>query len=158
MNIITCGMNDKVSYLELKKATLYFGRQLMTRRLGDALTIVVRSACDYDMHGSTIWLDDNLRPRKFSVIIKGSLSKRKQLITLAHEMVHVKQFAKGELKQMLRDNSMKWNGIPIARDMKYIERPWEIEAYGREMKLYESWREYRKDQKLKFSHLTSSFG
>ena len=75
-----------------------------------------------------------------------------KLHTLAHEMVHVKQYAKGEMDGILhKDGFQKWtggefklnprvtpakvdNGV-IASKWDYYYLPWEIEAYGLEVGL-----------------------
>jgi hypothetical protein len=45
---------------------------------------------------------------------------------LCHEMVHVKQYLRGELKY-LRGKEL-WKGRDCT-DMEYMEQPWEKEAY-----------------------------
>ena len=57
--------------------------------------------------------------------------------TLAHELVHAKQYVLKELSY--REVGMVWKGIPtgyiIGKDMdwmEYYDLEWEIEAYGRE--------------------------
>ena len=54
------------------------------------------------------------------------------LKTLAHEIVHVKQYVLGELKY--RDAGLLYKGInhEAMNLMDYFELPYEIEAYGRE--------------------------
>ena len=54
------------------------------------------------------------------------------LKTLAHEIVHVKQYVLGELKY--RDVGLLYKGINHGEItlMEYFELPYEIEAYGRE--------------------------
>ena len=54
------------------------------------------------------------------------------LKTLAHELVHVKQYVMGELRW--RDAGLLYKGINHSPDnlMEYFELPYEIEAYGRE--------------------------
>jgi hypothetical protein len=53
-------------------------------------------------------------------------------------MVHLKQYAKGEMKDIWRPVRMvKWQGEKyLHEEMDYWECPWEIEAYGREKGLY----------------------
>ena len=59
------------------------------------------------------------------------------LTVLAHEMVHVKQYAKGEMKDYIRMKSVKFQGkIYNDEEMDYWDHPWEIEAHGREKGLY----------------------
>ena len=52
--------------------------------------------------------------------------------TLAHEMVHAKQYIRGELNGY----NFSWKGRK-PRNYKYENAPWEKEAYGREKELYE---------------------
>lgn len=56
--------------------------------------------------------------------------------TLAHEMIHVKQFAKGQLREgkVIRGvQTWVWCGKPVKK--KYHTQPWEIEAYSKEIDL-----------------------
>ena len=54
------------------------------------------------------------------------------LKTLAHEIVHVKQYVLGELRS--RDVGLVYKGInhEAMNLMEYFKLPYEIEAYGRE--------------------------
>jgi len=63
------------------------------------------------------------------VLIKPQ-SLEKMGITLAHEMVHVKQIAKGYLKTM--NGVSYWRGRRYNRRTKYLNRPWEIEAFAKQ--------------------------
>lgn len=63
------------------------------------------------------------------------------LQTLAHEMVHVKQFATGELRLLAsKGRAARWNNVPWKNNRDemdyYYDSPWEIEAFGRERGLY----------------------
>lgn len=55
-------------------------------------------------------------------------------ITLAHEMVHVKQLARG----ILRTNQGKkyWRGQFYSNRTKYMNRPWELEAFAKQEILF----------------------
>lgn len=63
------------------------------------------------------------------VLIKPS-SLEKMGVTLAHEMVHVKQLAKGTLKTV-RGVSY-WKGKRYSKRTKYLDQPWEIEAFSKQ--------------------------
>lgn len=54
--------------------------------------------------------------------------------TLAHEMVHVKQFAKGQLQS--EDGKNYWMGKRVTRRVKYLDQPWEVEAFQRQEILF----------------------
>lgn len=55
-------------------------------------------------------------------------------VTLAHEMVHVKQMARGKLRPVKGFNI--WNGKKYANKTKYLDRPWEIEAFSKQELLF----------------------
>lgn len=54
--------------------------------------------------------------------------------TLAHEMVHLKQFIKKELRHTKAGN-LTWKG-KRAKGAKWADRPWEIEAMQKEVILH----------------------
>jgi hypothetical protein len=90
--------------------------------------------------GTCMWEDTNDRPRMFVIEASSSVNMRTLLITVAHEMVHVKQFARNEQKHMLMANKVKWMGKTVDIDrVDYWELPWEIEAHGRETGLFINW-------------------
>lgn len=53
--------------------------------------------------------------------------------TVAHEMIHIKQMAKGKLRYEMKGKKEKviWCGKDMS-DMPYYDRPWEIEAFGKQ--------------------------
>ena len=71
--------------------------------------------------------------RTFELEIDKSQSLRALLETVAHEMVHVKQYARRELNP----NKEVWMGKTYnPKDVNYWDLPWEIEAHGREVGLF----------------------
>lgn len=75
--------------------------------------------------------------REFVIKIDTSLPIEIFLSSLMHEMIHVKQYAKGELGVYARDPSFsRWKGEKINREkLSYYDEPWEIEAHGYEVGL-----------------------
>lgn len=65
------------------------------------------------------------------VIIKPNKRLKEIACTLAHEMVHVKQMAKGQLKGG-GDGTQIWMGKRYPADTPYLDRPWEIDAYAKQ--------------------------
>ena len=55
-------------------------------------------------------------------------------VTLAHEMVHVKQLAKGTLKAC--GGTKWWCGKKYGKGTKYLDMPWEIDAFARQELLF----------------------
>jgi hypothetical protein len=54
--------------------------------------------------------------------------------TLAHEMVHVRQLAKGILKA--EGGTKWWRGKKYTKRTKYLDMPWEIDAFARQELLF----------------------
>ena len=59
------------------------------------------------------------------------LTMESMMKTLAHELVHAKQYLRGELNGY----NLAWKGRK-PRNYKYENAPWEKEAYGREDELF----------------------
>ncbi len=75
------------------------------------------------------------KPDSFVVEINRSLPTEDKLKTLAHEMVHIKQFSCGYLNESMT----KWRGKKVdVYSFDYDELPWEIEAESYGLNLYES--------------------
>ena len=69
----------------------------------------------------------------FEMEICHTMSLRKKLLTIAHEMVHVKQFLRKELSL----DGMHWKGEEMKKLDDPFEPPSEIEAYAREKVLFQ---------------------
>jgi Zn-dependent peptidase ImmA (M78 family) len=66
-----------------------------------------------------------------SMVIINSTRRLSEIIrTVAHELVHVKQHAKGQLKQS--DNHYIWMGKKIPKTVAYLDMPWEKEAFAKQ--------------------------
>ena len=75
----------------------------------------------------------------FEIQLDKGMSLRKKLLSLAHEMVHVKQFTRKELQHSDSINKQLWRGKKYNTKNRYYDLPWEIEAYGREFGLFTMW-------------------
>jgi len=119
----------------------------------------------YDYEGEAL-IEEGTRtknPRNFKIVIDPYRIEKddwgrelnysewvcKILRTLAHELVHVKQYLVGDLSW--RDKGMLWGGEVFAPEYltEQLKTPYEIEAYGREKGLLISffikWKEIEKE-------------
>ena len=88
--------------------------------------------------------------RTFEIELDRTLSQRKLLETLAHEMVHVKQYARRELHPV----HQTWCGKTYNTDkVSYWDLTWEIEAHGREIGLFVRWAEANNLGHLKWTQI-----
>jgi hypothetical protein len=130
---------------KLQKRAIYevtdFVLNRLCPRLNDKMTIVYKGSDDllvkHSIEADVDSCDYGDRyPRDFIIRIDTSLSLKSFVETIMHELVHVKQFARGELKQ-INGRFNKWNKEKYdLNKIDYWELPWEIEAYGRTPGLY----------------------
>lgn len=78
--------------------------------------------------------DEN--PRSFLIEVQSRLNEKDYLTTLCHEMWHVYQFVKGDLK--IKSSKTYYKGVSM-EDIDYSEQPFELEAYQKENKLYQEY-------------------
>lgn len=77
--------------------------------------------------------DDDDTVLNFALQIDSAMNMAAILLALAHECVHIKQYAKQELKETGNWNISIFRGETYdLKKVKYFDAPWEIEAYGRE--------------------------
>ena len=111
------------------------------------LDITVKLCKPNKAMGYCLELDTN---REFELEIDKTQSLRKMLETVAHEMVHVKQFARRELHPA----TDVWYGKTYnPKKMSYWDLPWEIEAHGRECGLFVRWAEKNKHAEKKWTQV-----
>lgn len=121
-----------------------YAERLMGKRLMKTLFIKIdlhRTLLSKDgMEGSCIWDEwDDLKktPRDFHIELDSTINIREILINLAHEMVHVKQWVKGEMYEYANPNEVRWMKKKYdMNDMDYYDYPWEIDAFGRQLGLF----------------------
>ena len=138
MNVSVRNAKDRTLVYLLKLAAESFAKNLMSPQLSKNLSIkiIIRENldaggfCDYEITG-----DSN--PREFNIEILRTRKKINMFKVLAHEMVHVKQHAKGEAKDKIKKDKYitLWFGEKYDDDTSYWDQPWEIEAYGLENSL-----------------------
>lgn len=142
LNIRQFGEPTRVAPELARMALRYYSERLMSKRLCSNISVrllykkgllknnLLEACC--------VCEDDDNRPREFTITADADLSKRKLLMSLAHEMIHVKQYATGQLKYYLRGPARcQWLGKPVNDDsIPYPDLPWEREAWTKEVDLY----------------------
>lgn len=141
MYIKTRGKPTKVTIKFCKEAIQYFAKFLLKDQKYHEVTITIDfnknnlqkksdfASCEYFWTGKPV--------KEFTIVINENLGKLTMLKSLAHEMVHVKQYVYGELKDYLKVNKISWKGQDFHhKDIDYWLSPWEVEAHGIERGLY----------------------
>ena len=133
LSIINCP--DKGRFRPfVKRAAIFYAEYLMTKSMLENIHLRIKfdkklEVCGY---ASVEEYDFGRKPREFLIEINPHIGAREILDTLAHEMVHVKQYAYSETNESLT----RWKGQYISDDVDYYDQPWEVEAYGMAVGLF----------------------
>lgn len=123
-----------------------------TQNLQVTIQLIPNLSAKHGVEGDCLPIDDECTPPKdFLVRIDSTLPLRSMLSTVAHELVHVKQFSRGELYDSTVKDRTRWQGEWLKRTPDYYDLPWEIEAYGREVGLFVRWAEEKGYAKQKWT-------
>jgi len=136
---------DKQHIKMLRSLSEFVINKFFTKPKQNKLNILVSFEKDLfertNQYANCIWEDEHYRPFDFSIQIDPNQKIQLLLNSLAHELVHVKQWAKGEFYQLQRERSVyKFNGQKFdTTKIDYWDTPWEIEAHGRAIGLVVQW-------------------
>lgn len=88
--------------------------------------------------------DDPPNPKRFLIVLAATedMSKRDFIMALAHEMVHLKQYALNQMRDVQDKKITIFHKKKYSFDMEYWDQPWEIEAYGMERGLLHRYAEH----------------
>jgi len=111
--------------------------QLGLTRSRRAVLIKVTDEIEEGMQGATLNIDV---ADCYLVLIKKPKRVTKDSLlemgtTLAHEMVHVRQLAKGQMK-FLPNQARVWMGKRYSKRTHYLDQPWELDAFARQEILF----------------------
>ncbi len=157
-NVYTLNENEKITREELKFATKFMLSLITSRKVHNKLNIWVESKDirhKEKMDGTAGVRGDHTKsPRNFNVVLNSLCSRNRQLLTLAHELVHVKQFAINQLGLSWTSdgvNFTRWKRRDVNTDkVHYWDLPWEVEALGRQEGLLHRYKKFVKEQGIKF--------
>lgn len=107
--------------------------QLGLARSRRAVLVKVTNGIEEGMQGATL---DIKIADCYLVLIKqpkrvNKTSLLEMGLTLAHEMVHVRQLAKGQMK-FLPNQARIWMGKRYSKKTHYLDQPWELDAFARQ--------------------------
>jgi hypothetical protein len=140
--IAVVSKGGRKAHRELAEKVCYFMiKKLMPRHR--KIVVGIEFQANLEKNDGMMAYAMDLEDRVFEIGIDRDLMKnhglREFITAVCHEMVHVKQYVKGELKYT--GGKELWKGRDCT-DMEYMEQPWEKEAYRLQDKLaLEVWNE-----------------
>jgi hypothetical protein len=97
------------------------------------------------IYATVTWEDNNHKPRVFDMELCNYITDRTLMRVLSHEVVHIRQYATGDLKDLaIQADYCKWKNKLVKVDgqgrVRYWDLPWEIEARHQEKEIFREWR------------------
>ena len=120
----------------LREALEFFAANLFTPQMNRHVEVRIKQRDLGTWHGFASIEDYNSlgQPRSFIIELHQKDNEAEKLKTLAHELVHVRQYVRNELN----DEMNTWKGRKIDSDsIPYDDQPWEKEANELGNLLYE---------------------
>ena len=130
MNIVQVAGGKVKERQLIEEVACWCVQKLMPRYRTLDITIKIKNITG--AYGYCVEGDHN---REFFIEIQKGLTLYHIISTVCHEMVHVRQYVKGELGHRT-DGSQLWKAEPeLPRNTPYRKQPWEIEAFDLEAEL-----------------------
>lgn len=144
MKVHISGKAENISNKEIRDAVFFYLKKLlgnsMSKKINLDIIIDRELLRNFEMYANISPLEADPRPKFYEMEIDAGLSKKQFLISLAHEMIHLKQFAKDQMKDLESKQVTRWMGKYYnEEEIDYWSRPWEKEAHDNEKSLYEEY-------------------
>lgn len=126
----------------LVESVINFCVEKLMPKLNGALTIDVsigKFELNENSAGYVYSVDDLVKAREFHMELNNTSNIEDLLKTVCHEMVHVKQMARGQYRQIASGSFWYKKSLEEFDHLDYQDKPWEEEAFGLEEVLYEAW-------------------
>ena len=142
MRLVVKGRSSRgVKKQLIQEAARWYCRKLLTPNLYRKLKLNIHiKRLDKNLFGEIHYKDPRRCNYSYDIDLNKEIGEKALLCTLAHELVHTKQYASGEYvshKRKSRNHMVRWKGELIdSNSTDYWDHPWEIEAAGMETGLY----------------------
>lgn len=130
--LVNCRSQERKEFLEA--CSEFYAKEL--NLLNSRYKVTIHSTHNLRKNRNSNGEVCRIGPKDILMALDSRLSMPRLLLTLAHEMVHVKQIARGQYTGRFAKNGRLlscWRGKAIRAE--YLKRPWEIEAFGRQEEL-----------------------
>lgn len=130
---------------KIRQAANFYAEILMSK-LRRPIRVCIRWTYSRKVKVAESIIDDSdyrRLPSIFTVLMSAKRRGWQIYQSLAHEMVHIRQWASGVLRCRKTDHDVKWNGIIYKWDQEtlaYWDSPWELEAMSLEPGLYQKFK------------------
>jgi hypothetical protein len=134
IEVLAHGNTNPEKVLLLYKTAKFYAKYLNLNK--SKYNLIVCSAPNLRKRDGNNGVASKTGEKEITVVVDSQLKLPQMLLTLAHEMVHAKQYIRGHYKSTLSRNGKHkklWLGKQYS--VVYHKRPWEREAFRREGEL-----------------------
>lgn len=132
LRVYGCKNNPELKEEIITASTFFINSLLPRKRKYDITVTAVNDLIDKEETFGECW---SWSPNVYCIRFDKNQTQENRIKTLAHEFVHLKQFAFGELKFLTQFNI--WQDKIFYHEAKYNLVPWEREASKMENVLYD---------------------
>jgi hypothetical protein len=148
LRVSIVGVSKNIANDEVREITRFFASLLFSKKFLRDLSFRIKFVPIKDC-AECQWIGNPDRPRRFEILIRETNTKAKVVQSLAHEMGHARQYLIGRLRDYLnKTDVVKWEGevVPFNDEdnFQYYLSPWEIDANGVEIGLYNLYKKHFK--------------
>lgn len=137
IEVLAHGNTNPEKIILLYKTARFYAKYLNLTKSN--YTIMVCSAPNLRKHDGNNGVASKTGDKEVTIAVDSTLQLPQMLLTLAHEMVHAKQYIRGHYKaKPSRNGKVKRFWLGKQYSVVYHKRPWEIEAFRREGELVEA--------------------
>jgi len=137
VEVLAHGNTNPEKVLLLYKTAKFYAKYLNLTNF--KYTIYICSAPNLRKRDGNNGVASKTDDKEITIAVDSQLQLPQMLMTLAHEMVHAKQYMRGQYKATPSRNGKHkrfWLGKQYS--VSYMKRPWEREAFRREGELVEA--------------------
>ena len=134
IEVLAHGNTNPEKVLLLYKTAKFYAKYLNLDKF--KYQLYVCSAPNLRKHDGNNGVASKTGDKEITVVVDSKLELPQMLMTLAHEMVHAKQYIRGQYRATLsRNGKFKKFWLGKQYSVAYLKRPWEREAFRREGEL-----------------------
>lgn len=134
IEVLAHGNTNPEKIILLYKTARFYAKYLNLSKSN--YTVMVCSAPNLRKRDGNNGVASKTGNKEITIAVDSTLQLPQMLLTLAHEMVHAKQYIRGQYRAILSRNGKHkklWLGKQYS--VVYHKRPWELEAFRREGEL-----------------------
>jgi uncharacterized protein YjaZ len=125
---ISFNIRNKTTKAFIESTVRFFEQDLKLKNSQYKLDVYTKRGMSEDdgCRGSVTYVG----PKYLIMLLDSKLDVERLVLTIAHEMVHVKQYARGQITHKPGGKTYYWMGKKVRKS--YFNQPWELEAFGKE--------------------------